>query len=199
MTTRFFSQAYTTIRDSSIALHRILSHIILAVWPVMAEHFSNPVGNWRRMILRRLGVVGIAAVIFTSWVLLRYGLVDAARQHFAGRSLAATNAAVTVEGVPGGQAVAEFELRNVASVPVTIHGAETQCGCVALDRFPITVEAGAKLPLRLGVHVSTHENRESFKETVRLFTSPVGSPIPLEIHLRIAKRSTEPTPAGSTA
>lgn len=160
----------------------------------MAEHFYNSVGNWRRIILRRLVVVGIAAVIFASWVLLRYGSVDAARQHFAGRSLVPTNAAVTVEGVAGEQALAEFELRNVATVPVTIHGAETQCRCVALDRFPITVEAGAKLPLRLGVHVSAHEDRESFKETVRLFTSPVGSPIPLEIHLRIAKRSKQSTP-----
>lgn len=160
----------------------------------MAEHIDKPVGNWRRLILRRLVVIGIAAVAFTCWVFLRYGSVAAARQHFAGRSLAATNAVVTVEGVAGEQSLAEFELRNVASVPVTIHGAETQCRCVALDCFPITVESGAKLPLRLGVHVSARENREFFKEAVRLFTSPVGIPVPLEIHVKISnrKQKTEP-------
>ncbi len=160
----------------------------------MAEHSHKTNGTWRFRIMRRLAVAGIAAVIFASWILLRYGSVDAARQHFAGRLLAATKAAVTVEGVAGEQALAEFELRNVASGPVTIHGAETQCRCVALDRFPITVAAGAKLPLRLGVHISAHENRKVFTETVKLFTSPVGMAVVLEIHVEIANRKQESKP-----
>lgn len=148
----------------------------------------------RRTVFRRLAAFGIAAVILLSWVLLRYGSVDAARQHFAGRSLAVSNAVMLVDGVAGEQSLAEFELQNVASVPVTIHGADTQCRCVALDRFPVTVAAGAKLVLHLGVHVSANENRATFKESVRLFTSPVGSPIPLEIHLRISRQSTVAAP-----
>jgi hypothetical protein len=144
--------------------------------------------------VHKVVVLGVATISFMVWVLVRYGSVSAARQHFAGQSLAVTASELTVEGAAGEQAVAEFELQNVSSVPVTIHGAETQCRCVALEKFPITIKPGFSRRLPIGVRVNDHEDRDSLNESVKLFTSPSGSPIVLRVIVQVAKRSLKHEP-----
>jgi hypothetical protein len=65
---------------------------------------------------------------------------------------------------------------------------------VALEKFPITIKPGFSRRLPIGVRVNDHEDRDSLNESVKLFTSPSGSPIVLRVIVQVAKRSLKHEP-----
>lgn len=144
--------------------------------------------TWRASHIRTIATLTVAASGFFVYVYVQYGSIGAARQYFSGASLAVDQPDVFVEAAAGEQAIAKFQLRNLSATPVTIHGAETHCGCVALERFPIKILPRTARILQIGVRIGKEEDRYRLTELVKLFTSPSGTPVILRVNVRIHQR-----------
>jgi Protein of unknown function (DUF1573) len=66
----------------------------------------------------------------------------------------------------------ELQVVNLGSEPLTLLGAQSSCGCISLDDFPIVVPAGVDRALKL--RIGTTDKSGPFAHKIKLFTDAPG-------------------------
>jgi len=94
----------------------------------------------RPLLSRRLRPVLFAAVglaLLGGWSFLRFGSISAGLAYLRGyRVFAERDTVWAGEVAAGTEATVAFQLRNLASSPVRVLGAKSDCACLALDDLP---------------------------------------------------------------
>jgi len=108
---------------------------------VSVERPLAPRGRGRRavavLILAAAPVAG-----FAGYVAAAYGSLPAFAAGVRGEALYTPAAAARVEVTAGEPGRVTYQVRNVTGRAVTVHGAETSCGCFTPANLPLTIPPG---------------------------------------------------------
>lgn len=97
------------------------------------------------LVLAGLGVAGLLA-----WSYWQFGSLSMAMAYVSGYALVPESATLDAGDAPAGKDTkVQFRLRNVSGRPVRVVGAKSDCGCVAVDDLPLTVDARQAAEMRL--------------------------------------------------
>ncbi|HUY31752.1 MAG TPA: DUF1573 domain-containing protein [Pirellulales bacterium] len=109
----------------------------------------------------------------------RFGSLGATAAYLAGHRVFVPDRVRALTNLtPGSEVLLTYTLTNLAGRPVTVLGAQTSCGCVAIDHLPTTLAEGEATPIHVRLKVSSDEPRIGGQ--IVLFTDFEGQPtIPL--------------------
>ena len=133
---------------------------------------------WDAMRLLVLIAVGLVCVF--GWGIYRFGSIRMTLAYVSGSVIAAETTVVDLGEVPSGEAVtAEFRLRNLSTRPITILGANSNCGCLVLD-LPKTVDGSEVTSVRVGFAPTSRQEGTQVTYTAALILDTDGPPVLLQ-------------------
>jgi hypothetical protein len=86
---------------------------------------------------------------------------------------------------------AAFRLRNLASQPVTVIGAEASCYCTVVGSLPLTIPPGEEREVAVFVLVGDYAVGTSFEQSVELILDTPGPPPVLTVSAQVVQGPTK--------
>lgn len=87
---------------------------------------------------------------------------------------------------------AEFEIQNVLFLrPVTVHAAETSCGCVVTSDLPLTIPPGEVGTIRFSIRHPATEASRVIDESLALYTVPASRGVVCRIFGEVSSNAAE--------
>lgn len=136
------------------------------------ERVSNRRRPWRG-VAETAGWSLLFAALIVAWARWQTGAFSLVWPYLQGERLLFDPPHVVIDDAPAG-AIVERTVRvlNRSSSDVKLLGSQPSCGCITLDEFPMTVEAGRVHLLHLKIGVPSEGGR--FEHTVKLFSNRKG-------------------------
>lgn len=127
---------------------------------------SGPCSVRRRPILMFMGSLVFVSVVI-GYAAIQSGSISRALAYLAGQRVFVEHRIDLGVVRCGGEMLAEIEVFNSDSNPVSIVGARKSCGCIEIETFPIEVFAHAGQRLRITLRVP--EDPVEFKHLIELY------------------------------
>lgn len=125
------------------------------------------------------------ATVAAQRLIAKYHSLTAARAHLQGhRIVVESPIAEVVATAPGETIAVSYELKNVSSDAVSVHGAETSCSCVTTSSIPVSIAGGQSARLDFAIQTSSNASAESRDIFMELYTNPPEPPIKLKAVVR---------------
>lgn len=137
--------------------------------------------------IRLLVLIAACLVCVFGWGVYRFGSIGMTRAYLSGFVIAAESPVIDLGEVRSGQEVtAEFRLRNLSARPVTILGANSDCGCLVLD-LPKTVNGSEVTLLRVGFAPTARQEGTQISHTAALILDTDAPPVLLRTVAQVIK------------
>ena len=137
--------------------------------------------------LRLLVLIASGLVCVFGWGIYRFGSIRMTLAYVSGSVMAAETAVVDLGEVPSGEEVtAEFRLRNLSTRPITILGANSDCGCLVLD-LPKTVGGSEATSVGVGFVPTSRQEGTQVTYTAALILDTDAPPVLLRTVARVVE------------
>lgn len=115
---------------------------------------SSRVGTfWGRFVPGLCGI-SLAVVVVLTWAIAVYGTPRRAWLYASGVRLVVEGAAIRFGDARVGEHLdAAFLVSNLSNHPVHVLGVNASCGCLAVEKLPVTVPALGTKEVRLTIHL----------------------------------------------
>lgn len=129
--------------------------------------------TWVSFLLQVVAIALVLASIVVAYAWWRTGALRRVWPYLAGQQLLIEPPQVDLGDIEKGMAFKrELKVVNLGSRPMTLLGAQSTCGCISLDDFPIVVPGGTEAVL--GLKVGTTDKVGAFIHRIKLFTDVPG-------------------------
>ena len=137
--------------------------------------------------MRLLVLIAVCLVCVFGWGVYRFGSIGMTRAYLSGFVIAAETPVIDLGEVRSGQEVTvEFRLQNLSARPVTILGANSDCGCLVLD-LPKTVNGSEVTSLRVGFAPTSRQEGTQISHTAALTLDTDAPPVLLRTVAQVIK------------
>lgn len=118
----------------------------------------------------------MVVVVALTWAIAECGTLRGAYLYASGVRIVVEGASIRFpDGRAGEDRDAAFLVRNLSGNPVQILGVNTSCGCVSVEKLPVTVAPAGVKEIRLTIHLEESASG-TVEQTLRFHTDEPTTP-----------------------